>query len=126
MQNTQPTAFHRLAIDQADQQPRRAIRGRVARAQPRQSGEFADQRGQLAAQRQRQVVLDARAPAVLRPRLQPTAQHVRLVARIGAEASQALADPFDAHRWGPHRSLRRTHIGAMRQSPRSAVGSPRA
>ena len=138
MQKTQPTAqptcvdthtpaagqqhaLDRLAVGQPDQQARRAVRGRVLGAQPRQPGQLIDERRQFAAQRLRQVMLDPPPSAVLRPGLRPTAQHMGLMPGAGAQALQALADLLDAHRCG---AVVRRAASAL--SPGSGAGPVRS
>ena len=109
MQNTQPTAqptwveTHRpsrgsstlsTVWPSASATSRRAEPSSAgcSRLQPRQAREFVAQRRQGGAQRLRQEVLEPAPAAVLRQGLRPAPQHVRLVARPGAELAQALAD----------------------------------
>ena len=94
----QQHGFHRLSVGQVDQQAGRSVCARMPRAQARERRQLGLQRRQGLAKAARQEVADRTAAGVLGLGLRPVAQHPRFVARPGAQAAQALADPFDVHR----------------------------
>ncbi len=86
-----------LAVTQLHQQARRAVFARVLRFESRQRGQLVGNGRQLGHQRGRQEMFDLAPAAGLRQGLAPQAQHALLVAGVGAERAQALAQLFDAH-----------------------------
>jgi hypothetical protein len=94
----QQHALHGLAVGQLHQQALGAVVGGVGRTHLRERAVVTDQRGQRVAQRQRQEVRGTPRAAVGRQRLQPVAQHQRLVRRAGAAVAHALPQFVQAHR----------------------------
>ena len=133
----QQHAFHRLAVAQFDQQARGAVRaGVLANAARASAASSAARAGRAVAHGQREELLRPDRAAVQRQRPRPRPQHALLVAGLGAEVAQALADVFDAHGniWlqllmadRPRRSARRSRLRPRRvKSAASASGKPPA
>lgn len=72
--------------------------GGMFAVQPRQAIQFRFDAGQLIAQRERKKSFRGTVRSIVRAHLAPAAQQAILVARLGTEITQALAQLCDTHR----------------------------